>query len=364
MHISRVSFLNFRNFQSLDLIANQGFVILSGRNGAGKTNFLEGLYYGTSLRKFPESKMGQLFREGETFFKVRTEFGGGEGVKREVGVEFAEGKYVYQFKINNLELTRNNFPRGMAVISFLPQDLNLLTGAPGRRRRFLDEVLTSSSPAYRYALLQYEKALRQRNEAWGEIKKGEAALPEIEIWDERLAEFGYTITRERETFVQYLNKYFANIVQNLSPELTTIRFVYENAGSASKEGFIQKLLAARPKEQELGGTIVGPQRDDFRCFLKERDVVGFLSRGQMRAITLALKILEKQYLEVNSSRSPILLLDDVFSEFDLEHQQKLAAFLQTLPQVFLTTTHLEEVKAFLPDTIQVYTIENGILANV
>lgn len=361
MHIQSVSYQNFRNFQSLDLGLSQGFMILAGPNGAGKTNFLEGIYFGGSLRKFSESKFSQLLQTGHAFFKIGIESQNTESQKQEVYVEQRDSKYFYKFKYNNHEVSRNQYAGKLPIISFLPQDLSLLTRSPGTRRLFLNETLSMVSEQYRYIYQQYEKTLRQRNELLQKIKTKVARPLEIEVWDEKLAEFGSSITNFRKFFLEYLNSHFGLVMNVLSPNLAEAKFIYHPSAEANKPEFLKRLRQLRAKEQDVGVTLIGPHRDDFKVVIGQQEIAGFASRGQVRSVTLALKILEKQYLQTQLSLSPVLLLDDIFSEFDKQHQEKLAEFLQALEQVFVTTTHLEEVEEFLPKDAQIFNIEKGRL---
>ena len=133
------------------------------------------------------------------------------------------------------------------------------------------------------------------------------------------------------------------------------------AGRSEKEGFLKKLGEAKPRDEQILSTSVGPHRDDFELENNEQSVVGYLSRGQMRALTLALKILERQYLELKLKQTPVMLLDDVFSEFDEKHQGQLIEFLKTFPQVFLSTAHLPEIEKHLPQNTQIHNIADGTI---
>lgn len=356
MHISHVTLQNFRNFPNLDLPADQGFLVFVGGNGAGKTNFLEGVYYGASLRRFPESKFLQLFRKQESFFRVKLDCQNSEPWTQEVFVEAADSSYLHRYKINNVESHRNQYQQLLPVISFLPQDLNLLTRSPSNRRRYLNETLSLVSAEYRYNRTQYERALKQRNET---LQRGGG----LDIWNEKLAEYGSFICLARQSYLAYLNANFQWTVSALSPELAEIEFVYQMSGGKTQEEFLARQKPLEVKEKEKGVTLLGPHRDDFQTKLGQEEAVGFVSRGQMRSITLTLKILEKQYLQGKLKKTPIVLLDDVFSEFDEAHQQKLALFLKDLTQVFLTTAHLHEVEGFLPREANIYQIVEGTISH-
>ncbi len=359
MYISRIFYENFRNFQSLDLSFGQGFIVLTGQNGAGKTNFLEGIYVGASLRRFPESKSSQFFGEGKDFFRINISSKQKEEGIQELLIEKTQESYRQVLKINHQKTTRVKYTDFLPVVSFVPQDLNLLTHSPAGRRRFLNETLSLVSSQYRADYGEFRKALEQRNELLVKIQNHEAATEELEIWDEKLAEFGSSITSLRGVFLGYLNEHIGGIMQVLSPELSNCQFRYHPGGEGDRQVFLERLRAARIKELSLGSTVVGPHRDDFGVFVGGKEAAGFISRGQMRSITLALKVLEKQYFEEIKKASPIIVLDDVFSEFDHIHQKQLVSFLEQLGQVFLTTAHLEEIQKYLAQKTQIFNIKNG-----
>jgi DNA replication and repair protein RecF len=359
MYVERASFENFRNLKSLDLVLNQGFVVLTGDNGAGKTNFLEAVYLAATFRRFPDSDISQLFQAGQDFFRLRLRTHNSEQTEMELFMQKQKDKHMARFKVNNQEISRPQYARYLSVISFLPQDLMLLTRSPGGRRRYLNEALANTSVEYRHASLQYEKSLQQRNELWQKIKIGQAARGDLEIWDEKLAEFGSQICRHRKEFLDYLNTHLPGVLTALSPDLIGTKFVYSMSGSLDQNEFLKTLQSLRMAEQERGITLCGPHRDDFYAEINGRRATGFVSRGQMRSISLALKILEKQFLTEKSGQAPLMLLDDVFSEFDRAHQKRLVDFLLSFEQVFISTTHAEEIKEYLPVGVTLFKVESG-----
>lgn len=362
MTIKKVQLENFRNFKALDLPLSQGFVVLSGENGAGKTNFLESVYFAASLRRFPESSLSQLFAEGMDYFHCQLfcEDETGDTENLDVLYEKGDAGFRSTLKVNGQKGPRQKYTGVLSAVSFLPQDLNLLTRSPAGRRRYLDETLCLVSSEYRHNLSRYEQVLRQRNELLAKIGSGQAA-PESAVWDEKLAEYGSALTAVRQRFFEFLNVRLPPILRNVSVELEGVNFLYHNSGLSDREQFLAALAGLKKRETAVGSTAMGPHRDDFETQIGGRRAVGYLSRGQLRSITLALKILEKKYIEDETGRPPIFLLDDVFSEFDGAHQQKLIGFLAGLKQVFLTTAHPEEIKVFLPAAARVFSVKSGTI---
>lgn len=355
--IERYSLRNFRNFEGLDLEINQGLNILVGPNGAGKTNFLEGLYFGATLRRLPESSLAQLFRNGEDFFKIVLAI---PSAHLEMLYQKTAEHYEREIKINHQAAPRQQYTAALPMVSFLPSDLQLLTGSPSRRRRYLNETLSAVSSEYRHAATNYERALRHRNEVLHQLKEGRTTADNIAVWDEQLAEYGAYLGKQHSELVEYINNHIPEALLKLSPELTSLRFVYQNTADFSKAGFLTTLQQTQKRDQQHETTSIGPHRDDLAVLWNNEPVAGFLSRGQQRGIVLGLKMIEKRFLaDRRPGSSPVLLLDDVFSEFDGLHQKNLLGLLKEFRQVFITTTHIEEVKFFLPPSAQIYAVSEG-----
>ena len=359
MFISKICLENFRNFQSLDLSIDRGFVVLAGKNGAGKTNFLEGIYQGATLRRFSDSSFHQLFRDETDYFRITLSFVGEEETELLVVSQKTEKLYRHKLSVNGTDTPRTKYAGNLPVVSFLPQDLNLLTRSPGGRRNYLDETLSLVSLEYRHALSQYKKTLRQRNDLLKSISEGRGGETALPVWNENLAEHGSVVTGERERFLSFLNKHASEVLSTLSESTREIHFTYKNSGERDKQAYLAKIATVQGKEKIIGTTLLGPHRDDFETRVSEKVAKGYASRGQMRTITLLLKMLEQEYVKERLGKRPVLLLDDVFSEFDSDHQQKLVEFLKEQEQVFLTTAHLEEIEHYLPDTAQVFEVDNG-----
>lgn len=355
MYIRKVNFQNFRNFETLEISLDTGFVVLAGPNGAGKTNFLEGICWGAGLRRFPGTKLDQLLHDGADFYRIALDFGSKEAEALELVCRTTEEGHKFSYKYNHLGVSRQRYIGHLPTVTFLPEDLNLLGHSPAGRRRFLDEALSAASADYQHALSQYQQALRQRNNAL-ETKS------EVEVWDEHLADYGSQITAARRNFLEFINEKITSVLTAFSPTVKGCIVRYHLSGETTRDAFLQVLHQNRPRDERLMTTSVGPHRDDFEMFDNLQPIVGYWSRGEMRAAVLALKILERQHLEKIWTFPPVLLLDDVFSEFDEPHQHALVEFLKSFEQVFFTTAHIREVQSFLPPDAQLYNVKGGIIS--
>jgi DNA replication and repair protein RecF len=224
----------------------------------------------------------------------------------------------------------------LPVVFFTPLDLIIVSGQPGDKRRFLDEVLEQTDPFYAAALTTYTKALRQRNALLEFVQKnGHRDEERFAYWDELLIVNGKMITDKREAFIVYLNQR----TKNLFP----FTLVYDKSLMSA-----ERLLQYRDAEAGAGVTLVGPQRDDIIILSQHpvsndlEDVRYFCSRGQQRLVTLELKNAQIAYFQEQLEAQPLLVLDDIFSELDSEHI-KLVMHMASDFQTLITTTHKEFV---------------------
>ena len=361
MYVNHIQYTNFRNLEDSIIHFEPGFVVMAGENGMGKTNFLEAIYFGATTRKFPDSKIIQLLKNEQNFFRVQLQFtkNTAEQINLETFYQLENNRFMSVWKINSQKQVRTRYADALPVISFLPEDLNLLTHSPASRRRFLDESLSAANIKYRYNILNYEKVLRQRGELLWSIKEGRGRYDDLGVWDEQFSEFGRSVTRQRTEYIDFINHGLGQVLRSIAPELQGVGVLYKNSGAAEKEQFREALRNQRSREVETGTVAIGPHRDDFSVLLGGHEVPGYVSRGQLRSLTLALKISQRDYLVKELGATPVILLDDVFSEFDRDHRQKVVEFLKTFDQVFFTSTNLDEIIIFLPKQTQIYNVKNG-----
>jgi len=227
---------------------------------------------------------------------------------------------------------------------FLPQDLELFTGAPTTRRSFLDRLLCQVSPEYLQVLMQYQKILKQRNALLRKISDGIARRADLAIWDEQLAEAGTVVMLRRLELCEVLQCSLSQELHSLGEQWRDPVIVYERKGQSydfatAKQEFLDLFSQFQERDIVLQSTTIGPHRDDWKILVDDRDIATFASRGQQRTALLALLFLEVSFLELQRGEKPIILLDDVFSELDDHHQQSLLTSFEDY-QVIITTTHL------------------------
>ncbi len=333
MVLKRLVLHNFRNYTQKSFDFSEKTTYIVGPNTTGKTNILEAVYLLSTGKSFRAEKDSQLIQFGEKIAKVS---GIVSEEKLECIVSQIEGREapLKKYIVNGVSKRRADFASHLHVVLFSPLDLDIISGAPGLRRAFLDEVLEQSDTEYRLARSSYEKALRQRNALLDFAKeKGIRNEKQFEYWDELLIENGQVITKKRNDLIQFFNDTQKDIVGFV---------ISYNRSEISKE----RLLQYKDAEVAASATLVGPHRDDILLsfFDNERvtthDVKQFGSRGQQRLIVLQLKLLALGFIEEALGERPLLLLDDIFSELDEGHIHHVRDMIGQ-QQTIITTTHQE-----------------------
>lgn len=337
---------NFRNYKKTKFSFAKETTFIIGPNTSGKTNLIEAIYFLTKGVSFKSEKDKDAVSYGEQLAKVEGEL---EEIELEVlltapesfGKENAFKKYL----VNGVSKRRVDFIGNFSAVFFFPVDLDIVIASPSIRRNFLDEVLESTDREYRLAILEYTKALRQRNKLLEQTQEKSRRDDKVfEYWDETLIKNGKLITQKRADFIKFINSAQKDIFDFVT--------IYDHS-IISKE----RLLQYKDAEMASGVTLVGPHRDDFSIQMFDpstssgqattHDVKSFGSRGQQRLIVLQLKLLQLLFMEEKLGFRPAIILDDIFSELDKEHINLVLELLGK-QQTIITTTHKEFVdKALL-----------------
>jgi DNA replication and repair protein RecF len=240
-----------------------------------------------------------------------------------------------KFSVNGVGKRILDFAGILKVVLFWPEDLELVTDSPSRRRKYLDFVLMQTDREYRRCLLSYEKGLRQRNKLLEAIRDQGAHRHQLIFWDQLLIKNGEYITGKREEYIDYLN-------QTQNSELRTKNFKYCIEYDKSE---ISRVRLDQYKEEEVaaGVTLVGPHRDDFQIVINDKALSSFGSRGEQRLGILWLKLGELSYIEKETREKPVLLLDDILSELDHEHRKIIFEIIGN-QQTIMTTADMHFIE--------------------
>jgi DNA replication and repair protein RecF len=331
VRLDNIAIRDFRNLEHVDLqLAPNGAVIV-GDNGQGKTNFLEAIYYLQILRSIRDARDPDLTRFDATGFHISAQAHTPE--PHEISVGFDRNAKRKKVMHDGTEIRRLSDALGaLPSVMFSPRDLELVSGAPAERRRYLDVVLALTDKKYLSALQNYRANLARRNAALrNATRRGSSANEQqIAVWEPALAEHGSLLIEARAKWVRDQSASFSDRLQRIGESGNAqMRYVSPFADSEAR---YDVLLAAYEEKRALdlrrGLTHVGPHRDDLELTLDDRDLRLFGSAGQQRSAAIALRLLEAATLSVHSGAEPMLLLDDPFAELDIHRAGRILVMLE------------------------------------
>jgi DNA replication and repair protein RecF len=329
-HVTHISVQHVRNHTKKAIELSPETTIITGKNGAGKTSLIEALYIalqGTSFR----GSDGDVLQKNQTWYRVDVKMS--DDSIRTVKFDSLKQAGRKQFTVNDKISYRLNQVQKYPVVLFEPEDLRLISGSPVRRRHFIDQFISQIDPQYQLSIRKYERALKQRNNL---LKKPSASRDELFVWNVALSEYGSYIISERIAFIERINNKITEAYQSISQTKDTISVHYSHT---LVDNIQQKLLSELTKNTDrdkiLGYTTSGPHRDDVLISFNSLSANVVASRGENRTIILALKYLEANIITSTLSLQPIIILDDVFSELDSEHQENISSGEY---QVIITST--------------------------
>ncbi|MDO7906154.1 DNA replication/repair protein RecF [Paenibacillus sp. JX-17] len=366
MFVNQITLQNYRNYEQLKLGSFGPVNLLIGQNAQGKTNLVEALYVLALTKSHRTARDKELIAFSETSAYIGAEVSRKYGdVKLELMLS-TQGK---KAKINGLEQRKlSDFVGTLNVVMFAPEDLEIVKGTPGIRRRFLDMEIGQVAPGYLYHLQQYQKVLVQRNnllkQAWGKEASIQVML---EVWNEQLAEHGVKIVKKRKQFIKKLQKWALEIHQGITGGKEALQLTYvPSFGEADEEDeavlldrFMLKLSQVREQEIRRGMTLAGPHRDDLAFSINGREVQTYGSQGQQRTTALSLKLAEIELIHEEIGEYPVLLLDDVLSELDPYRQTQLIETFQDKVQTFITATGVESLNTGRLKEAGIYHVHAG-----
>lgn len=338
MTLKSVELSDFRNYESLRLELDPGTNILYGDNAQGKTNILESIYLSGTSKSHRGSRDKELIRFGCEESHIRT-------VVEKGGLDYQIDMHIKKNRSKGIAINRVPIRKAaelfgvLNLVSFSPEDLNIIKSGPAERRRFLDMELCQLDAVYLFELTRYNKALSQRNRLLKDISFHPELLDTLSVWDEQLIESGRKLISSRESFVGSLNPIVRELHLRISGGKEELALNYEPDTKA--DGFADALRDCRERDLRLGQTSVGPHRDDLSFFVKDVDLRRFGSQGQQRTCALSLKLSEVALVEKSIREKPVLLLDDVLSELDSGRQNFLLNSIHDI-QTVITCTGLDE----------------------
>jgi DNA replication and repair protein RecF len=297
--------------------------IITGANGSGKTSLLEAVYLSLQGSSFRGSD-GDILQKGGPWWKIDITLN--DQQNRTIKFEPEKATSRKQFIIDSKTTARIPQKLKHPVVLFEPEDLRLLHGSPARRRQFIDRFVSQLNPLYGPALRKYERALKQRNNL---LKNAYIHDDQLFAWNVALAEHGAYIIEQRIAFIEQLNQNLAQLYQDIAGTHDEVSIHYSHTFVGDiKQKLLNELHAHLERDRYLGSTSVGPHRHDVIFEINNSPALSTASRGEARTIVLALKFLEVDIIEQLTGKTPIVLLDDVFSELDASRQKLLTSHLK------------------------------------
>ena len=333
MYIEKIKLQNFRNYEQLDLDLNKNINIIYGDNAEGKTNILEAIFlcsFGKSFRTTKEKEMIKFNEDRclvEIFYQKKDRDG-------KIKIEIGNKK---QISINGVKIKKLSELLGnINIVLFTPDDINILRDGPANRRRFLDMMIGQLKPNYVYNLNMYLKTIEQRNNYLRQIREENKQEEMLEIWDEKLSEYGNIIYNYRKQFMDLIAEKINEIHKKITEDKENIKIEY-TSNCDSKEEYLKLLKQRRKLDIIKGFTTKGVHRDDFVIYINDKEVNTYGSQGQNRTVVLSLKLAELNVIYDLIGEYPILLLDDFMSELDENRRKNFLKNIENT-QVILTGT--------------------------
>ena len=338
MHIKKIKLNNFRNYNEQEINLNKNINIFYGDNGEGKTNIIEAIFLCSIGKSFRTSKDKELIKFEKESASIYLEY---ERKDRDgkIKIDINDKKDIF---INGIKIKKLSELLGkINVVIFSPDDIQILKEGPHKRRRFLDIMISQLRPSYLYNLNMYNKTLEQRNNYLKQIKIENKNQEMLEIWVEKLAEYGEKIFIYRNEFIEKIKNKIFDIHYNITNKKENIKIEYIS-NCENKEEYLKLLKERRKLDIIKGFTTKGIHRDDFMIYINNELVNIYGSQGQNRTAILSLKISELQVIYDEIGEEPILLLDDFMSELD---EKRRKSFLENIKnnQVIITCTDKLEI---------------------
>ena len=346
MFLKSLSLQHFRNYTKSRFEFSPQITFLVGQNAIGKTNLLEAVFLLAVGKSFHANLEIEMINYHQPLARIKGQIATDEeDIDLEIvltqGSLNGEKTPRKKFLVNGVSRRLRDFQGNFYASLFGPWEIELTSGSPSARRRYLDFVLSQTDREYRRSLVSYEKGLRQRNKLLERIRDENLPRSQLAFWDRLIIKNGDYLTSSRESFINFLNDYF----KSQPGELSTHFIVYDK--SAISEN---RLIQYEKEEVAAGKTLVGPHRDDLIFEIRSspqdtRNLASFGSRGEQRLTILNLKLGELAFIEEATGERPTLLLDDILSELDHSHRQLV---MQTVDkqQTIITTSDPHYIKEF------------------
>lgn len=345
MYLKKIHLTNFRNYPNLDFKFNKQITIFIGDNAQGKTNLLESIYFIATAKSFKGLKDEEIVKYDQDVLRVEGELD--NRVKLEVVFQKQDEGIKKRIRVNGIAKRLVDYSGNLAVVEFLPEDINLVTSPPSLRREHMDAIISQADRSYKKLISSYEEVVTNKNKVLKRIRERLSRKDELIFWSDQQIILGAKVSIKREEFFNFINQ--------TQKKMGNFKFEF-------KESLLNRdrLEEYQQREIDAAVSLIGPHRDDFTFLLDGQDLAKYGSRGEQRTAVLDLKLAEVEFIEKSLDFRPILLLDDIFSELDDIHQEHVID-VSKLQQTIITAVELDEhIKKQLGLNIAVFRVGEGI----
>lgn len=361
MKIQNLNLKNFRNYNKLDISFNDKLNIIIGNNAQGKTNILEAIYYLSITKPISINNDKSIIMRDKDGTSISTVVVDKDSSNKLTVNVTNNGK---KLLINSNEIKKHSdFIGKLKVILFTPDSLGIIKEGPGNRRRFLNIEISQLYVRYINILNEFNVILKQRNEYLKIIREGNYNKEYMNILNEKFISLSIDIYKYRKKFIDLLNRYIGSIFKDISSyEGLSLRYITNidlSDMNNIEKVLMEKIDAGFNRDVVYGSTLIGPHRDDFSFILEDNDLLLYGSQGQLKMAVLALKLAEIEVFKDICGENPVILLDDLFSELDINKRNKVINYLNKDMQTIITTTDLSNVDEEYINNSYIFEIENG-----
>lgn len=358
MKIINVKCRYFRNIENCNIHLNPGINVIIGKNGQGKTNFLESIYYLSTTRSFRVLKDQDLIQHQKELSKIEANIKDNDISRNLTCVIHSKGKSCF---IGNQQISKTSeFVGKLNAILFSPSDLEIFNSSPKIRRRMMDVEIGKIDSFYSFQLNRYNRLMKERNAS---LKMENLNHDILDALEEQMIDAEKVIIEKRLNFIHFINDRLTSIYHHLSGENNIITCQYQGIVNYINDNFCEeqkiKLKESRQRDWILKATTHGIHRDDLSFMMDNNILDHVASQGQRRMTVLSLKLAFIDYVTDKTGKKPILLLDDVLSELDSEKRKNLFNSIPEGIQTIITTTELDEMIREIPSKPKVFMMDKG-----
>lgn len=357
MYISSVTLNNFRNYSQEKIEFSPLTNVIYGDNAQGKTNILEAVYIFSHGKSHRAKLDKEIIKFGEQTSKLSISFHDAERDYNAIMQLTRGGKK--SIKINHVQITKlSKLMNYLNAVMFSPEDLDLVKGAPSARRKFIDAAISQLYPGYLVSLIDYHKTLSQKNSLLKTLKaSGKRSDVTLSVWNEQLAEEGAKIMKYRSEFAELLNTFAKAVHEEISHEDLNISYIPSiKCEDLSKDSYLEYLENHQRREIEFASALYGIQRDDLGITINNNEARVYGSQGQQRTAALCMKMAQADYIHHIKDEYPVLLLDDIMSELDINRRMYLSQKIRN-KQALITCTDTDLIES--SSETKLFRIKNG-----